>query len=102
MAGLLPIDESVKLVNIGTLFAFTLVCLAIPFLRISDPDRKRPFRAPFSPVVPILGASFALMLMFSLPSITWYRFIIWLGIGLLIYANYGYHKSKLMNQQNGQ
>lgn len=102
MAGLLPIGESVKLVNIGTLFAFVLVCLAIPFLRISDPDRKRPFRAPLSPLVPILGAGFALTLMISLPMITWCRFLIWLGIGFLIYANYGYHRSKLIANNNNK
>lgn len=99
MAGILPIGTTAELVNIGTLFAFTLVCLAIPILRKTDPDVPRPFKVPFSPVVPIAGAVFAVILMVSLPVLTWLRFLIWLGIGFLIYANYGYYKSKLLKKE---
>jgi APA family basic amino acid/polyamine antiporter len=98
MAGLLPIETTAELVNIGTLFAFTLVCLAIPILRRTDPDVPRPFKVPFSPYVPLGGACAAVFLMLSLPLLTWLRFIIWLGLGFLIYANYGYHKSKLLKK----
>jgi APA family basic amino acid/polyamine antiporter len=63
-------------------------------LRKTDPDTKRPFRTPLVPLVPFLGAGFAVMLMVSLPALTWFRFLIWLGVGIIIYANYGYFKSK--------
>lgn len=103
MAAVLPIGTTAELVNIGTLFAFTLVCLAIPFLRKSDPDLKRPFRTPLVPLVPILGVVFSVLIMVSLPFLTWLRFIVWLGLGLIIYANYGYYKSRLVaNQENGK
>jgi len=99
MAAILPIGTTAELVNIGTLFAFTLVCLAIPILRKTDPDIKRPFKTPFVPVVPLLGAGFAVLLMISLPALTWFRFLIWLGLGFIIYANYGYFRSKALAGQ---
>ncbi|UCH90263.1 MAG: amino acid permease [Thermoplasmata archaeon] len=98
MAAFLPIEVVAELVNIGTLFAFTLVCLAIPVLRKKDPDLHRPFRTPLVPLVPLLGAGFSIILMLSLPPLTWFRFFLWLGLGFIIYANYGYYKSKLKQE----
>jgi amino acid permease len=97
-AGILPIGVAAELTNIGTLFAFFLVSIGIIILRRSRPDLHRPFKVPLVPVIPIIGAGFCLLLMVSLPAITWYRFIAWLGIGLIIYANYGYHHSKAMKR----
>ncbi|MEM3341580.1 MAG: amino acid permease [Thermoplasmata archaeon] len=94
-AGLTPIHTVAELTNIGTMFAFMLVCGAVLFLRKYDKDRIRPFRTPFVPVLPVLGIISCLVLMLSLPLLTWLRFIGWMGIGLLIYANYGYHRSVL-------
>jgi APA family basic amino acid/polyamine antiporter len=85
------IDEVVDLTNIGTLFAFLLVCLAIPLLRRSDPDRKRPFRVPLGAyALPVLGAVSCVVLMYYLPAASWWRFAGWLLLGLSVYASYGY------------
>jgi APA family basic amino acid/polyamine antiporter len=104
-AGFLPIGVAAELTNIGTLFAFFLVCVGIILLRRSRPDLHRPFRVPLVPYLPALGAIMCVLLMFSLPAITWYRFIGWLGFGLIIYANYGYQRSRLLKKrqeaQNG-
>ncbi|MGQ9582352.1 MAG: amino acid permease [Thermoplasmatota archaeon] len=94
-AGVLPIETAAELTNIGTLFAFLLVSVGVIILRRVRPDVKRPFRVPLVPWLPALGAIFCLALMLSLPLLTWLRFIMWLGIGLLIYANYGYRRSRL-------
>ncbi len=84
-----------ELTNIGTLFAFILVCLGVIVLRRTAPERKRPFRVPFVPVVPIIGALLCLALMLSLPVLTWERFLIWMAIGMVIYFLYGLRHSKL-------
>jgi basic amino acid/polyamine antiporter, APA family len=88
-AALLPIQEIAELTNIGTLFAFALVCLGVWILRYIDPEQHRPFRTPLVPLVPIVGALSCLYLMASLPLITWIRFFVWMGIGLAIYFSYG-------------
>jgi basic amino acid/polyamine antiporter, APA family len=88
-AALLPIQEIAELTNIGTLFAFVLVCLGVWILRYIDPDQHRPFRTPFVPLVPIVGALSCLYLMASLPIVTWLRFFVWMAIGLGIYFSYG-------------
>jgi len=93
------IDEMVDLTNIGTLFAFILVCTGILILRKRDPDRPRAFRTPFSPVVPLLGILACLYLMTGLPWITWLRFGIWLVVGMTIYFFYGYKKSGLVTAE---
>jgi APA family basic amino acid/polyamine antiporter len=98
-AGFLPIGIAAELTNIGTLFAFFLVSIGIILLRRTRPELHRPFRVPLVPWLPIIGAGFCLALMASLPLITWYRFLAWLGIGLIIYANYGYHHSKAMKRK---
>jgi len=92
------INEIVELTNIGTLFAFVLVCLGVIILRKTDPDRPRVFRTPLVPVVPILGILMCLYLMLGLPLITWIRFGIWLLAGLVLYFSYGFWKSKLRRQ----
>jgi APA family basic amino acid/polyamine antiporter len=89
------IDEMVDLTNIGTLFAFILVCIGILVLRKRDPGRRRAFRTPFVPVVPVLGVLSCGYLMMGLPWITWVRFALWLLVGLVIYFFYGYKRSGL-------
>jgi APA family basic amino acid/polyamine antiporter len=95
MAAFVPLSTLADLVSIGTLFAFVLVSLAVPVLRRTRPDMPRPFRVPFSPVVPILSALACLYLMANLTLETWWRFLAWLVIGLVIYAGYGYRHSRL-------
>jgi APA family basic amino acid/polyamine antiporter len=90
------LDEMVDLTNIGTLFAFTLVCVGIMILRIKDPKRERGFRVPFGPfIIPILGALSCIGLAYYLPPKSWMRFIYWLAAGLVFYALYGYRHSRL-------
>ncbi len=89
------IGSLADLTNIGTLFAFALVCAGVIVLRRKDPSRPRPFRVPFVPVFPILGVLFCGALMLSLPIETWLRFFAWLIIGLLIYFFYSIRHSRL-------
>jgi len=89
------IDEMVDLTNIGTLFAFVLVCIGVMILRHREPDRPRGFRTPFVPIIPILGIISCIYLMLGLPGITWLRFGGWLILGIVIYFLYGYRKSGL-------
>jgi len=89
MAGFIPLSILAEMTSIGTLFAFVIVCGAVLVMRRTNPDAKRPFRAPFVPLVPILGIATCLLLMFSLPAENWYRLIIWLAVGLVIYFAYG-------------
>jgi APA family basic amino acid/polyamine antiporter len=89
MAGFLPLSLLAEMTNIGTLFAFVIVCGAVLVMRRLNPDAKRPFRAPFVPLTPILGILTCLLLMFSLPAENWWRLIIWLLIGFVIYFAYG-------------
>jgi APA family basic amino acid/polyamine antiporter len=89
------IDEMVDLTNIGTLFAFVLVCIGILILRKRDPWRPRAFKTPWVPAVPVLGVLSCLYLMLGLPWITWLRFALWLVVGLMVYYAYGFKKSGL-------
>lgn len=89
------INEMADLCNIGTLFAFVLVCLGMIILRVKDPDRARPFRAPGGFWTPLLGICFCLFLMTGLGLVTWLRFFGWLAIGIVIYFMYGYKHSRL-------
>ena len=95
VAMLKDIDTFADLTNIGTLFAFILVCLGVIALRRKAPERSRPFRVPFVPLFPILGTLFCLVLMLSLPVETWIRFVVWLLVGLAIYFLYGIRHSYL-------
>ncbi len=97
----LPIQEIAELTNIGTLFAFVLVCIGVWILRHADPGRKRPFATPLVPWVPILGVVFCVYLMASLPALTWMRFFVWLAAGLVIYFTYGRRHSRVTAAENG-
>lgn len=97
-AGLIPISDLGHMVSIGTLFAFTLVCIGILVLRKTNPDLHRPFRTPLVPLVPILGIIVCVLLMASLPIESWERLGIWLAIGILIYIFYGKKHSKIRKQ----
>jgi len=102
LAAFLPIDVLLMLVNMGTLFAFVIVCAAVLIMRRTHPDAERPFRVPLVPLVPILGIASCLLLMFSLPSENWLRLIVWLAIGLLIYFFYGRRHSTLRRRTEQQ
>jgi len=95
LAAFLPISVLLLLVNMGTLFAFVIVCAAVLVMRRRHPEAARPFRVPFVPLVPILGIASCLLLMFSLPSENWLRLFVWLGIGMVIYFFYGRKHSTL-------
>ena len=99
LAGLLPIDALLQMTNIGTLFAFAVVCTAVLIMRRTNPDAERPFRCPMVPLVPILGILCCLMLMLSLPAANWLRLIGWLAIGLVIYFFYSRHHSVMSAQR---
>jgi basic amino acid/polyamine antiporter, APA family len=93
-AGVLNINEVVELTNIGTLFAFVLVCIGIVVLRYKEPERPRPFRVPLGPwLLPALGAASCLFLMLRLPATSWWRFVGWLVLGMAVYFSYGYSQS---------
>ncbi len=89
LGGTLPIGILGEMVSIGTLFAFTLVCISVLVLRYKRPEIHRPFKTPWFPLVPILGAALSLIQMVGLPLGTWLRFLIWFAIGLAIYFFYG-------------
>ena len=89
VAGLFPIENLAEMVSIGTLLAFAIVCVSVLILRYTRPKLHRPFRTPFMPYVPILGALIALLQMLALPMDTWMRLFIWMFIGFFIYAIYG-------------
>lgn len=92
-AAFVPGDVVGDMTSIGTLFAFSLVCLGILVLRKTDPDRHRPFKTPFMPVVPILGILVCVTMMFGLGRHNWERLLIWMAIGLVIYLTYGIKNS---------
>jgi APA family basic amino acid/polyamine antiporter len=98
VAGVVPIALLGELVSIGTLFAFVIVCAGVIVLRRTRPDTPRPFRVPFSPVVPVLGILSCLYLMLSLPFDTWLRLIVWMVIGIAIYFGYSRHHSVVQRE----
>jgi APA family basic amino acid/polyamine antiporter len=89
------IDVIIELTNIGTLFAFVLVCIGIIILRYREPDRPRKFRTPWVPLTPALGIAMCGFLMYQLPAATWIRFVLWLVVGLVIYFAYSRRQSRL-------
>jgi APA family basic amino acid/polyamine antiporter len=101
-ATFLNINEVVELTNIGTLFAFVLVSIGILLLRKSDPHRPRPFRTPLVPWVPLIAIAMCGYLMIQLPWITWIRFVLWLGVGLVFYVVYGMRHSILQKRLAGR
>jgi basic amino acid/polyamine antiporter, APA family len=100
VGSLTPIDDIGKMVNIGTLLAFVIVCIAVLVLRNSNPSQARPFRTPWVPVIPVLGVLFNGYMMYKLGWINWARLIIWLIIGLFVYFFYGRHHSRVQEMNN--
>ena len=101
-AGFVPVSDLGHMVSIGTLFAFSLVCIGVMVLRKTDPDRERPFRTPFVPVVPILGILTCVGLMATLPLVSWERLAIWMALGIAIYYFYGRKNSVLRKKMEQQ
>ncbi|HEU4833475.1 MAG TPA: amino acid permease [Pyrinomonadaceae bacterium] len=94
IAAFATVDEMVSLTNIGTLFAFILVCVGVMVLRHKDPGRKRPFKVPLGPyLLPGLGAVSCALLIYFLPEGSYWRFVGWLALGLAVYFSYGYTRS---------
>lgn len=100
VAGFTPIGEVASLANIGTLAAFMVVCLGVVVLRYTQPNMPRPFRTPFSPLIPILGVLFCLYLMLNLSALAWKAFLIWTFVGLVIYFSYGRRHSILAQKKS--
>jgi basic amino acid/polyamine antiporter, APA family len=94
-SSILGAAETYDLTNIGTLFAFLVVCLGVLALRIKEPDRPRPFRVPAAWVVAPLGAAACIYVMTGLPLVAWYRFGAWMALGMVVYVFYGYRYSRL-------
>jgi len=95
IGGVFPIDFLGELVSIGTLMAFAIVCVSVLVLRYTRPEYPRPFRTPWVPVVPVLGALLSVGQMLALPQATWIRLIVWMAVGMIIYIIYGYHHSRM-------
>lgn len=101
LAGFIPLEELAELVNIGTLFAFVLVSVAVVVLRRTQPDLPRSFRTPLVPFVPILAVLSCITLMLFLTVNTWARFLIWMAIGLVVYFLYSRKHSRLARADGG-
>jgi APA family basic amino acid/polyamine antiporter len=86
------------MVNIGTLLAFVIVCMAVIVLRHTNPNQPRPFRTPLVPLIPALGVAINIYMMINLGWVNWARLIIWLAIGLVVYFGYSRYHSRV--QQN--
>jgi APA family basic amino acid/polyamine antiporter len=102
LAAFLPLKVLGEATNIGTLFAFVLVSIAVPVLRRSQPDLPRPFRTPLVPLIPILSVLACLWLMLNLPVGTWIRLIVWMAIGMVIYFAYARRHSRLARPEAEQ
>ena len=99
VAALFPLRFLAKLVNIGTLLAFVIVCAAVWVMRRTNPQVPRPFRTPLVPLVPIAGMCMNFWLMYHLGWENWVRLVVWLLIGLLIYFFYGRKRSTMALQR---
>lgn len=99
VSALVPMGDLVELVNIGTLFAFIIVCGGVLTLRYTEPDAERPFKTPGMPYVPILGILSCGYLIMHLPWITLLRFVIWMVVGLVVYVYYSYGHSQLARSE---
>ena len=93
-AGLFDVGSLAEMSNIGTLFAFVLVSIGVLVLRHKQPERRRGFRVPGGPILPVLSVLCCLLLMAGLPAITWVRFFVWLVIGLFVYFFYSRRRSE--------
>jgi APA family basic amino acid/polyamine antiporter len=102
MGALIPLEILAELVNIGTLLAFVIVCLAVLVMRYIHPTAERPFRCPWVPVIPVLGVLFCLILMFSLPLQNWLRLFIWMAAGMFVYFFYGRHHSVMARDRDAK
>ena len=98
IAGFVPLGELAELVNVGTLFAFIVVCSGVIVLRHTQPDAERPFKTPWSPIVPVLGILSCLYLMIHLPWVTLIRFVVWMAFGFIIYFGFSRSNSSLSPQ----
>jgi APA family basic amino acid/polyamine antiporter len=98
-AAFVPGDVVGDMTSIGTLFAFALVCLGVLILRKTDPDRHRPFKTPFMPLVPILGIAVCVVMMYGLGKHNWGRLLIWMAVGFVIYLTYGIRNSIVRKSQ---
>jgi APA family basic amino acid/polyamine antiporter len=101
-AAFLPLRILADMTNIGTLFAFVVVCAAVLIMRRMHPEAERPFRAPLGTFTPIAGMVTCLILMFSLAAENWYRLIGWLAVGLCIYFAYSRHRSVTARLRRGE
>ncbi len=88
-----------EMVNVGTLFAFFLVSAGVIVQRRTRPDLDRGFKAPFVPALPIVSIVACLWVMVNLTGLTWIRFVLWMAIGIAVYAFYGYRHSVLGRRQ---
>lgn len=98
-AGFVPVSDLGHMVSIGTLFAFTLVCIGVLVLRKTNPNLDRPFKTPLVPLVPILGILVCIAMMASLPLVSWERLGIWMAVGVAVYFLYGHKHSKLRKER---
>ncbi|MFI9778369.1 APC family permease [Streptomyces sp. NPDC051956] len=96
MTAVLPIQDLAELGNIGMLTSFAVVCVGVMYLRRTRPDLPRGFRTPWVPFVPVVALLLCLLLVGSLPLITWLRFLIWMAVGLVIYALWGRRNSRVV------
>jgi len=94
-SSLIPLASLGEMCSIGTLLAFIIVSAGVWVLRKRSPEIPRPFRAPWMPLTPILGIGFAVLMMASLPLITWLRLLVWLVVGMVIYFSYGIKHSRV-------
>lgn len=102
LSGFVPLGNLADLASIGTLFAFITVSLGIIVLRKTHPDLKRTFRVPFVPWLPLIAVASCLYLLTTLQWITWIGFIVWIGLGIIIYAIYGYRHSTLSKGESSE
>lgn len=101
LAGFAPVAVLGELVSIGTLIAFASVCISIIILRKTQPDAHRPFKTPYVPFVPLLGALICIAQIVVLPGETWARLLVWIALGTVIYFLYGRRHSQLKKKKTG-
>ena len=96
---LVSIGTVAELTNIGTLFAFAIVSIGVLILRKTNPEAKRGFKVPFIHILSPISVLMCTYLMYSLPVMTWIRFLVWLDIGIVIYFFYGHSRSKIITSK---
>jgi APA family basic amino acid/polyamine antiporter len=101
IGGFLPGDITGNMTNLGTLFAFVLVCLGVWVMRKKNPQQPRPFRAPLVPLVPILGVIFCVAMIISVDSTSKIAAGVWMLLGLVVYFLYARRHSNLHPGQSG-